>query len=144
MNEGSLGVARWSTLDAVARDLAPSWLRGSVQHIYMLAKGIRDGTRVPSVTVQSIAQIADGNRRRRDDGTLEPIEDSPMWPVYGPFHPVRVRWAELQANGALTAELADELQLEMYEAALAVVGESRSHRETRALVMYEKGRAAPH
>jgi hypothetical protein len=51
-----------------------------------------------------------------------------------------VRWRELQDRGALTPELADEFQVEMYEAACAVVGESRSHRPTRALVMYERGR----
>jgi hypothetical protein len=128
----------------VTEDVRRSWLRGSVQHIFMLAKGIRDGTRVPSVTLQSIVQVAEGNRRKRQDGTLEPIEDSPIWPVYAPFHRVRLRWAELQARGALTAELADDLQAEMYEAAYALVGESRSHRATRALVMYEKGRLRTH
>ena len=106
----------------------------------MLAKGIRDGNRVPSVTLMSIASIADSNRRKRGDGTLEPIEESPIWPVYAPFHPVRLRWTELQARGELTPELADELQAEMYVAAYAVVAESRSHRPTRAVAMYEKGR----
>jgi len=126
--------------DVVAKPPKPGgWLRGSVAHIYVLAKGIRDGTRVPSVTLQAIGQIADSSRRRRSDGSLEAIEESPIWPVYGPFHPVRMRWRELQERGALSAELADELQAEMYEAACAVVGESRSHRPTRALVMYERG-----
>jgi hypothetical protein len=121
--------------------MKPSWwLRSSVKHIYMLAKGIRDGTRVPSVTMAAIGQIAESNRRKRLDGTLEPIEQNPIWPVYGPFHLARLRWNDLQARDALTAELADELQAEMYEAAYAVVGESRSHRPISALVMYEKGR----
>jgi hypothetical protein len=125
----------------MAGKLKPSWwLRSSVEGIYRLAKGIRDGTRVPSVTLQAIVHIAESNRRRRRDGTVEPIEESPIWPVYATFHPVRLRWAELQARGELTDELADELQAEMYEAAYALLGESRSHRPTGALVMYEKGR----
>jgi hypothetical protein len=125
----------------VARHRKPiPWLRSSVKSIHRLAKGIRDGTRVPSVTLSEIGHIADSNRRRLPDGTLEPVEQSPIWPVYGPLHAVRLRWNDLQARGALTPELADDLQAEMYEAAYAILGESRSHRDTTALVMYEKGR----
>jgi hypothetical protein len=51
-----------------------------------------------------------------------------------------MRWNQLQSRGELTPELADDLQVEMYEAAYAVLGDSRSHRPIRALVMYEKGR----
>ena len=47
---------------------------------------------------------------------------------------------DLQSRGELTPELAEELQVEMYEAAFAVLGESRNHRPIGGLVMYEKGR----
>jgi hypothetical protein len=115
-------------------------LRASVRHIYMLARGIRDGTRVPVVTLTNIIAIAHSSRRRRMDGTLEPLEESPLWAVYAPFHPVTRRWVDLQARGELTPELANELQVEMYSAACALLGESRSHRPTTAVVMYERGR----
>jgi hypothetical protein len=114
--------------------------RGWVRSIYRHAKGIRDGTHVPVVTLANIGSIADICRRRRADGTVEPHEESWLWPLYAPFHSVRMRWIDLQARGELTPELADELQVEMYEAAYAVLGESRSHRPVRALTMYEKGR----
>jgi hypothetical protein len=116
------------------------WSRVLVQSLLRHAKGIRDGTHVPAVTLKNIGSIADMSRRRRADGTLEPFEESWLWPLYAPFHPVRMRWNDLQARRELTPELANELQVEMYEAAYAVLGESRSHRPTRALMIYEKGR----
>jgi hypothetical protein len=115
-------------------------LRGRVEGIYDHAKGIRDGTHVPIISLKTIGWIADMARRRRPDGTLESFEESPLWPVYRHFHPVRMKWIELQSQGKLTPELADDLQAEMWEAALSLLGESRSHRETRALRMYERGR----
>jgi hypothetical protein len=113
-----------------------TWTRS----IYRLAKGIRDGTQVPAVALGNIGSIADMLRRRRGDGTVEPYDQNWLWPVYAPFHPIRVRWRELQERGELTAELTEELQGEMYEVAYALLGDSRSHRQQRALAMYEKGR----
>lgn len=113
-----------------------AWVRSFYRH----AKGIRDGTHVPAVTLQSIGAIADMNRRRLEDGTRESYEESWLWPLYAPFHPIRMRWIELQARGELTPQLADDLQAEMYEAAYSILGESRSHRPLQALAMYEKGR----
>jgi hypothetical protein len=114
--------------------------RGTVRSFYRHAKGIREGAHVPVVTLNDIGSIADMSRKRRADGTIEPFEESWLWPLYAPFHPVRMRWIDLQARGELTPELADEPQVEMYEAAYAVLGERRSHRPNRALAMYEKGR----
>ncbi|MGH2933502.1 MAG: hypothetical protein ACRDL2_03180 [Gaiellaceae bacterium] len=51
-----------------------------------------------------------------------------------------MRWIELKKSGQLTPELADELQVEMYEAAYALLGELRRHRPLQAVPMYEKGR----
>ena len=94
------------------------------------------------MTLKNIGEIADqapqASTRRHSFGNHS--EQSWLWPLYAPFHPVRMRWNELESRGELTPELADDLQAEMYEAAYAVLGESRSHRATQALVMYEKGR----
>jgi len=108
--------------------------------IYRLARGIRDGTQVPAVALANIGSIVDSLRRRRTDGTPEPFEQSWLWPVYAPFHPVRTRWNDLKERGKLTPELADELQVEAYQAAHSLLGDSRSHRPQRALGVYERGR----
>jgi hypothetical protein len=114
--------------------------RATVRSFYRHAKGIRDGTHVPAVTLQSLGAIADMSRKRRDNGTRESFEESWLWPLYAPFHSIRMRWIELQSQGKLTPQLADDLQAEMYGAAYSILGESRSHRPLRALAMYEKGR----
>lgn len=114
--------------------------RGTVRSFYRHAKGIRDGTHVPAVTLRSIGAIADMSRRRRADGSLESFEESWLWPLYAPFHPIRMRWIELQSREELTPQLADDLQAEMYGAAYSILGDSRSHRPLRALAMYDKGR----
>lgn len=126
--------------DNVSSRRRNSGSRGWVRSVYGHAKSIRDGTHVPAEAFGHIGSIADMVRRRRPDGTLESYEESWLWPVYAPFHPIRMRWIELKTNGQLTPELADELQVEMYEAAYALLGEPRRHRPLQAVPMYEKGR----
>jgi hypothetical protein len=127
-------------LDDMGRRSRNSWSSICVQSIYRQAKSIRDGTHVPAEALGHIGSIAEGCRRRRPDGTLEPYEESWLWPIYAPFHRIRMRWMTLKEDDRLTPELADELQVEMYEAAYALLGEPRRHRPLQGVAMYEQGR----
>ena len=121
--------------------------RSTAYHIRYLARQIRDGQRMPAGVLAEIVKSANAFRLRDEDGNVLPLEENGWWPVYRPFYEIAVRWETAQKRGELSPELADELQVEMYEAALELLGprggpdgERETLRKVTVVQEYEGGR----
>jgi hypothetical protein len=88
----------------------------------MLARGIAEGARSPR---QALTEIVGQAAFARPPGN-KPWEEASIWPVYGPFHSVAVRWSDAEERGELSPELLAALELETREAARQLVGDRGS------------------
>lgn len=115
------------------------------------ARFIRDGSgRSPAQHLKEIVGCANSWRPRTPSGEPVPWEEVPYWPFYRPFYEIADRWETAQKSGELTPELADELQVMMYEMALALLGprggpdgERVTGRTTGIVISFENGRRLP-
>lgn len=108
--DGSL-VAHWqSEWNETTRRAAT---RSASKDIYRLARGIADGRTQPAQALNEILATA---RVSQPPGKII-WEETAIWPLYGRFHAIAIRWYEAQQAGDMTREVTGEFEAEVVDAA---------------------------